>query len=213
MTNSVEAQRMIDEYLERLRKRLRGIGMEQRSEIVAELRSHLLDKAGSGGPLTTAAVASAISGLGDPDRLASLYLTDELLARTQSSRAPLLILRGLLRWAGLSLLGFFVLMGSLVGYVLAGALALCALLKPFHPYTAGLWRMADGADYNISVRLGFGAAPAHGEELLGWYIIPIGLVLGYLLFAVTTRIALRSIALFRTSRPLPARRERQGASR
>ena len=204
MNISADAQQMIDAYLDKLRRRLKSIGQEEQKEIAVELRSHILDKASSGGALTTASVAAAISSLGDPDKLANLYLTDALLARAQTSRSPLLILSGLLRWAGLSFLGFFVFVGSLVGYFLSGSLVLCALLKPFHPHTAGLWRIADGADYNISLRLGFGPAPADGRELLGWFVVPIGLGLGYLFFTATTRIALWCVRLFRKSQQLRA---------
>ena len=39
----------------------------------------------------------------------------------------------------------------------------------------------------ISLRLGFGSAPPGGRELLGWWIVPIGLVVGCGLVMLTTR--------------------------
>jgi hypothetical protein len=100
------------------------------------------------------------------------------------------ILKSLFRWASLSVAGFCVLLGSLTGYFLGIVFMLCALLKPFHPHTAGLWFIPDGAgDSEISIGLGFGSIPA-GREVLGWWIVPLGLVVGSGPVILTTRFAI-----------------------
>ena len=58
MTISDDSQQMIDAYLGRLRKQLRGMNEESAREIVEELRSHILDKAVAGANVTPAGVAS-----------------------------------------------------------------------------------------------------------------------------------------------------------
>src|SRR5215472_3335382 len=73
-------------------------------------------------------------------------MTDNLLAQAEVSRSPVRILRGLFRWASLSIAGFFVLMGSALGYFLGVAFMLCALLEPVHPRTAGLWIFPAGVN-------------------------------------------------------------------
>ena len=45
MTISADAQQKIDAYLKLLRKRLRGLSDQDASDIVKEIRSHILDKA------------------------------------------------------------------------------------------------------------------------------------------------------------------------
>lgn len=206
MTISEDSQNKIEAYLERLRRCLRGMREEDTREIVAELRSHILDKAAVSGRVMPAEVDSALAALGDPEALASEYLTDDLLARAQASRSPLLIIRSLFRWATLSVAGFFILISSLVGYFLGIVLAWAAILKPIHPASAGLWEIPQpGGDYELSLHLGFGAAPASAHELLGWWIIPLGLVVGCGLFFVTLQLDLWCISKFRRSRPLRTR--------
>jgi hypothetical protein len=184
----------VETYLNRVRRRLRGLNDQAAREILDELRSHVLDKAPAG-------VDAALASLGSPEELASQYVTDDLLARAEVSRSPFRILQSLFRWASLSVAGFFVLLGSITGYFLGAALILCALLKPFFPRNAGLWAIPDGAgDSAISLRLGMTNSPVDGRELLGWWIIPIGLAVGCTLVILTTRFALWCVRQYRRSR-------------
>jgi hypothetical protein len=131
-------------------------------------------------------------------------MTDNLLARAEASRSPVRILGSLFRWASLSVAGFFVLLGSIVGYFLGGAFILCAVLKPFQPATAGLWVLPDGADdITYSLRLGFSSVPVGGREVLGWWIVPLGLVVGGALVISTTLFALWCARQYRRSHVLP----------
>ena len=118
--------------------------IEDVREIVEELRFHILDKAGASGEMTAAGVEAALVALCSPEELASEYLTDNPLARAEVSRSPVQILESLFRWASLSVAGFFVLLGAILGYFFGIVFVLCALLKPFHPQTAGLWVLRDG---------------------------------------------------------------------
>jgi len=212
MTTSGDAQQRIDAYLGRLRGRLRGANDEEIREIVAELRSHIMDKAAASsqvsdeatGEITTVGVDAALAALGSPEELASQYMTDTLLARAEVSRSPVQILRSLFRWASLSVAGFLVLLGSLIGYSLGVILMLVAVAKLFHPQTAGLWILPGGSgDYEMSFRLGFGSAPAGGRDLLGWWIVPIGWVLGGGLVMLTTSMAVGFVRHYRRSLVLP----------
>jgi uncharacterized membrane protein len=194
MGMSEDERQRIEVYLGRLRRGLRGMDKEDAREIVDELRSHLIDKASTG-------VTAALAGLGSPEDLASQYVTDELLARAEVSRSPFRILNSLFRWASLSVAGFFVLLGSITGYFLGAAFLLSALLKPFFPQTAGLWIIPEGAgDSSISLHLGVTGTPVIGRELLGWWIIPVGLAVGCTAIIVTTRFALWCVRRYRRSR-------------
>jgi hypothetical protein len=181
---------LIERYLARLRRRLREIPEPDARDILDEIRSHLLDRAAASGAVTADAVARAIDALGPPEDLASAYLLDDLVTRARLSRSPWLILRGLFWWASLSLAGIAALAVSLVGYVAAGAFALCALLKPIHPDTAGLWLLPDPDATVLSLRLGFGTPPAGSRELLGWWIVPLGVLLAIATAVITVRLGL-----------------------
>jgi uncharacterized membrane protein len=204
MTITGDSQQKIDAYLGRLRGQLRGIKDEEVREIIEELRSHVMDKAAASGEangeITTAGVDAALAALGSPEELASQYLTDNLLARAEVSRSPVQILRSLFRWASLSIAGFFVLLGSIVGYFFGFVFILVALLKPLHPHTAGLWTFPSGSgDIEMSFRLGFGSVPADGRDVLGWWIVLIGMVAGCGLVMLTTYIAVWFVRQYRKS--------------
>jgi uncharacterized membrane protein len=208
MNATSDSQQKVDAYLGRLRARLRGIKDQEVRDIVDELRSHIMEKAflagePSGEP-ANAEVDAALAALGSPEELAREYLTDNLLAQAEVSRSPVQILKGLFRWASLSIAGFLVLLGSVVGYFFGIVFVLVAVAKLFHPHTAGLWAIPDGAgDSMISFRLGFGSVPVGGQDLLGWWMVPTGWLGGCGLVMLTTKIAVWLVRQYRKSRTLP----------
>ena len=198
-----EAQQRIERYLKDVRQRLRGLREEQLADITGELRSHILERASRGGEVTIAGVSAALEALGSAEELAREYAKDELLARAEISHTPWRLLDSLFGWATMSLAGFVVLMATISGYFLGIVFLLVAALKPFHPATAGLWALRDRAgDLELSIRMGFGVAPSSGHELLGWWIIPLGMVAGCGLVVGTTRFALWCVRTYRRSQGL-----------
>jgi hypothetical protein len=199
-----QAQRRIEAYLSRVRARLRGLNQPDIREIVEELRSHILDKAASGEDVTVAAVDKALVALGTPEELATQYITDDFLARAEVSRSPVCVLERLFGWASLSAAGSLVLLGSVAGYSFGTIFVLCAALKPLHPQNAGLWVSRDNTgDLAISLSLGFGTVPRVGRDVLGWWIVPIGLLAGCGLMMLTTRFALWCARQYRRAHALP----------
>ena len=193
-----DAARKIDDYLAKLRRSLRGLKDEDVRDVVAELRSHITDKASEEN------IDEVLAALGTPEELAGQYATESLFARAEVSRTPWSILNSLFRWASLSVAGFFVLMGSLLGYFTGVVLILCGYLKLVHPHTAGIWTYQDASgDLEVSVRLGFGSPPPGGHEVLGWWIVPLGILVGFGLVMMTTRFALWCARQYRKSRALP----------
>jgi hypothetical protein len=204
MAMADDAQQKIDVYLNRLRSHLRGLSDQATREILVELRSHIREKLAAGGEATAASVDAVLAALGNPEALASEYVTDQWLVRAAVSRSPIFILESLFRWASLSVAGFFVLLGSITGYFLGAVFILVAALKPFHPETAGLWVSRDATgDRVFSIHLGFGYTAVAGREVLGWWIVPIGLLAGCGLVILTTRLALWCVQQYRRSRALP----------
>ncbi len=199
-----DSERPLEAFLQRLRKRLRGLRDEEIADILRELRGHVLERAAAGGEPTPSAVESVLAALGTPEELAALYLTDELMAQAEVSRSPRLIWKSLARWASLSVAGALVLLGALGAYLVAAVFVVVALLKPIHPHAAGLWVSSGGAGtLTLDLRLGFETAPAAGHELLGWWIVPLGLIVGYGLFLSTTRLMLWALRRRRAARRLP----------
>ena len=193
MTDTDRAMRRVEEYLRELRGDLRALPGGEASDIVRELRAHILERAApTGTALTEEAVVSALEGLGPPDQVASLYAAESPLPRGARRGLPWIMAR----WAA----GSFAALGLLVGAVISTSFFVAALRKPFAPDRAGLWHLTDGS---YSLRLGFGGLEA-GHELLGWWLVPLGL----LVFAGMVWLTLHVLRLFiqhRRRAPLEAR--------
>jgi hypothetical protein len=194
-----DGARRLDAYLAELRRRLAPLPETDRDEIAAELRSHVLDSAGPAP--AESAVAEALERLGPAEDLAAQYVTHHDLSGVERSRSPWAIVRGLARLAGTGIAGLSALAACLLGYALAACFAFAAVRKPTAPDRVGLWRL--GPD-TISLTLGFGARPG-GEELLGWWIVPIGLLAGAGLVWLTTAFGRLCVRRLRRS-PLDAAR-------
>jgi hypothetical protein len=197
MTLPAESQKTLDAYLAALRKQLRELRDEDVNDIVEEIRFHVLDKTSSDTSLEN--VSSTLAALGAPEALASRYRTEELLKRAQASRAPVSGLRNLVRWTTLSVVGLAVFSVSVVGYCLGGSLIIAAVLKILNPHNTGLWK-ASYPDGTWSWGLGSGGQPGNGHELLGWWLVPLGLIIGTALLVLTFRFGSWSIRLFRRPR-------------
>jgi hypothetical protein len=199
MSTVANPQTRIDQYLADLRTHLRSLPSEQVVDIVEEIRSHLRDTAGAGGAMTDASVNAALNRLGPASALAASYVTDNLLARAGRNRSPWLLLKLSLRWASLSVQGFFVFLGSLIGYALAAAFSFCSLAKPLNPHHVGLWKIGED-EFSLHLGLSRSLGPPPGQEVLGWSIIPLGLIAAMVLVLLTTSIGLWTIRRFQRER-------------
>jgi uncharacterized membrane protein len=189
-------QTRIDAYLMRLRRSLGELPSEDVHEILREIRSHILDRAEAAGGLTDEKLMRILKELGQPEDIGPLYQAEAMVARARSSFSPLLILRTTIRWAMISVVGFFTFIFGLLGYGLAVGFIFCAVMKPFLWEKVGLWVHSNG------LTMGTISATETGHELMGWWIIPFGLVVGPLFLIGTTRF-LRWMLRFASRPPLP----------
>ena len=185
----------LDTYLTQVQRYLGGLPDAEAREVIAELRAHVLDKV-DGAP-TPQRVEAAIAELGTPREVARLNVTERVVADLETNRSPLRVLRGAARLAGLSLYGLFAFLLSIFGYGIAAGFLVTAAVKPFFPAQAGMW-LIPGAKDDFSLSIGTNDNP-HGHELLGWWIIPIGIVVGLGLGWLTWRFGLYSLRQMRRS--------------
>jgi hypothetical protein len=182
-------EREIESYLRRLKASLHGLPAEQVEDIVREIRSHLLESSGNDGER----LSQALARLGDPAVLGSAYRMDDLALRAESSRSPLLLLRLAMHWATRSIAGIGALVVATLGYGTALIALGCALVKPFMPERVGLWVQRVPPD-DWSFQLGRVAAPpTDAREVLGWYIVPLGLLVGAIALTATSRYLLAKV--------------------
>jgi len=187
----------VNDYLARLRASLTGMTLAEREDIMQEIRMHIRER--SSDPQTS--IEEVLAGLGPADELAQQYRTGLLVQKARHSISPVPILRATLRWATTGMEGFIVFTVAIAGYLMGGGFLLLALIKPFLPRYTGLW--VGPGEFSFSIRLGATmtnpASPVH--EVLGWWFIPVCLVLGSLSLAGTTKLIQFLLRRFRWKVP------------
>jgi hypothetical protein len=185
----------LDTYLEQVRRNLKGLPRSEADEIVAELRSHVLDRVA--GQPTPNQVEAAIAALGSPREVARINLTERVGAEVEEDRSPLTVLRGVARLAVLSVYGAFTGLVSFTGYLVSAAFVITAISKTLGRDRAGLWRWpkeTGGYGYVLGV-----TDHPHGQELLGWWIIPVSIASAAIVGWLTWRFGIFSVRLMRRS--------------
>lgn len=208
MTSQIDSalQERIEAYLDRLRLALGALPPEEIAEIVREIRGHIVERAESTDLLNEAALKGILSALGNPEDIASLYQSRAMVARARASTSPFLILMTTIRWAGMSLAGFVACLFGLIGYVLGIGFLVSPILKMLNPDRVGLWVGPQYWNLSLGALSAAEQGRAHAHEVLGWWLVPFGLIAGPLILIVTTlllrwglRFAFPPIAIRRNS--------------
>jgi hypothetical protein len=188
MTSQIDSalQARIEAYLNRLRRALGTLPPEEIEEIVREIRGHIVERAESTEPLNEPALEGILNAIGNPDDIASLYQSRAMVARARASTSPHLILMTTIRWAGMSLAGLVACLFGVFGYVMGIGFFVTAILKVLHPDRVGLWIGPHMWDLSMGALTTAELDQAHAHELLGWWLIPFGLVAGPLILVATT---------------------------
>ncbi|HLZ76803.1 HAAS signaling domain-containing protein [Phenylobacterium sp.] len=188
----------LDTYLNQVQRHLAGLPPMEARETLAELRSHVLDKVA--GDLSVARIEAALSELGAPRDVARINVTERVAAELETNRSPWRVFQAIGRLASLSLYGLFAFLVSFTGYGSALAFLATAAVKPFAWNRAGLWVWSTAPDdLSASWALGVSDNAHRGHEVLGVWIIPIGIALGLLLGWLTWRFGLFSVRHMRRS--------------
>lgn len=178
-----QAEAKIDSYLSRTRIALRGLPEGEIDDILRELRSHATELAGRAG----CDVDTALESLGDPVALARTYLAENRMIQAECAGSPLVILQGL-RHASHSRLGRIAVTALYAfGYINVLTLWAAAIKKLFTPSQAGLWYVP-GKIWSLTLLSG-GNPPPDAKELLGWWLVPLCLITGWMLRRIVDRIA------------------------
>jgi uncharacterized membrane protein len=198
MTNHPEKlQQKVDAYLMELRRCLGELPAEEVNDILREIRSHILEKAEANGGLSEERLVGILKALGRPEDIAPLYQADSIMARARASFSPAVVLRGMLRWAMISARGFVIFLAGLIGYGLGVGFVLAGIGKIFAPAEVGAWLSPGGFS------IGTNSNPA-AREVMGFWLIPVGLTLGSLLIVGTTRLLRWSLRFARVRKPTGA---------
>ena len=187
MTATARRPAKMDEYLQRMEEQLRteGVNTAERSEMLAELKSHLIDRIaefqaeGSPDP-----VGQALAALGNPIEIASEFAATVNLRAASRSFFPARLLSAAWSMTRKFGYGLRLFVFGLIGYALSLGASAAAVMKVILPKQVGFW-VGD-----FGVIWGMPPDTAFGHELAGKWFIPISAWLA-ILFAVGTTLLLR----------------------
>lgn len=182
------AEMQIDSYLSALRLHLGALTFAEREEIVREIGAHVRDSAEESG----ASFETVLARLGPAEELAAQYRDGLLIRKASRSLSPLVLLRATLRLATKSASGIVVFFCSVFGYCFGAGFVLIALSKAIFPAHTGAWiqngRLVDLGAFVYGV-------PPQAHEVLGMWIIPLGLIAGALTLLFTTYVIRTSLRI------------------
>jgi uncharacterized membrane protein len=194
MTQAERLQRRIDSYLAELRRCLGELPPDEVHDILQEIRGHILERTEANGELTEERLVAILKALGRPEQIAPLYQVDSVVAKARGSVSPRLVLRGIHRWSVVSGWGLVLFVLGIVGYSTGFSLMLSALAKVISPDRVGAW--IGGGHFVIGTLTDPGA-----RDVLGWWLVPVGLAAGALVVLATSRILRWTLRFARIERP------------
>jgi uncharacterized membrane protein len=195
MTHPDRLQTRIDAYLMQLRRSLGELPPDEVADILQEIRGHILERAESAGELTDERLVGILRALGRPEDIAPLYQAEALMARARTSFSPMLLLRGALRWAMLSVKGFAIFVFALVGYGIALGFLAGGFGKMIFPHQVGAW--VSPGSFSIGTTTSDVA-----RDVLGWWLVPVGLIVGTIALILTTWVVRWSLGFARLRIPV-----------
>lgn len=167
MNTEVEPE-AVTRYLRHLTRLLRPLPAEDRADIVAEIRSHLLLRAQAIG------AEAAIAELGPPERCAQSFIEELRLQAAFADGTPGASMSALSSAAGRSLVGAGSFCLAAFCFLIAIGFAALIPLELMYPEAVGVWKNAQG-DF---VAYGFVDAEARAglREIIGHTIIHMNLL-------------------------------------
>ncbi len=185
------AQRIWDHYFRRVRRFSKSINLKLQEELKLEIQDHLYESfSRETGESEADRLLNAIDKIGDPEEYIKPMAAEKLLINAAQSFNPKTIFKGLYYyiWGGVKRFCIAVLFG--IGYAISLILGFFALLKPFLPETSGLLINSRGG-------LAFGIIEDIKDiraDILGYWIIPIGIILSVTIYMGLTRLLLKRLA-------------------
>lgn len=183
MAMHTDTRSQVERYLLRLRTALGRMPDGEKAEILSDIRNHIEERLSAAPDGQAEMAAETLAALGSPETLAAAFHRERLMARAVASPGPSVLLRATFRWALTGARGVLAFLALVLGYSLGLGFLACAVLKPFFPNHVGLW--LDPPAFSVGF---FSAADHLKREILGWWMIPLGLVVGTLSMVWTTRL-------------------------
>lgn len=169
---------LLADYARKLRWALSALPEKDRDDIVAEMRSHVLDRVDAG-----ASLKDALAALGSPEEYARGFADAHAVASALSSRRTPHMISALATGAARNVAAAGAGILILLTWVVAALISYVAILKISDPTHVGLWK--GGRNFFIGII----DDPSTAKELLGPWITPLALVVVILAWLITRALA------------------------
>jgi uncharacterized membrane protein len=181
ITAALGSESRIETYLGRVRAALRGMPDREIDDILRELRSHIVELSEGAG------AEAALQSLGDPVDLAKTYRTENLLVQAECSGSPLEILQSLRHASRNRIVRVLITAAYVFGYANVMTLWIAAGHKLLAPSQTGLWYAGGAWPLRLITD---GRVPSGAKELLGWWLVPVMIMVGLMLRYMIDQVAL-----------------------
>lgn len=169
----------IDDFLRRVRQGLAALPSDIREDLVAELRSHLDERAEQG-------KLNVAGEFGSPEAYAARLMAEHSLAHAVSKGTPVSLIVTLMSTVRATALTLFVILPLATIEIIALGLVVMGIAKPFDGDHIGVFRGADGHG-----ALGWISDVGSMHEVTGYAGIPAFIFGGLVLFWIGNRLLLR----------------------
>lgn len=172
-------------YFRRIDKITRRMEETQKKELILEIKGHLFESMSeSGSRKEPEALLDALDRMGEPEVFLRLMMADKYVTRATKTLSPRAVARVLyytlfrgFKWASISFLFF-------LGYFLLLLCGVMALFKPLFPRNVGVFMTHRGGPV-IGI---IGNSANVKTDILGYWVIPLGLILAALLYFGLTKL-------------------------
>ncbi|MDP6651703.1 MAG: hypothetical protein QGF90_06295 [Gammaproteobacteria bacterium] len=178
---SDEANSLWEAYLNKVDLLLLKISDDQRNAIRKEPESHVFEAVqGQTSSNELERLEAALKDLGDPDEIVPPMIAAALIGDAKNSNNPLGVLRVVTVHLGQRIVNSFRWLAIALLYITGFVFVTMAILKLFSPEHVGFFTSETG-----QVSFGLIGNIEQKTEHLGYFIIPIALLLGFGLFKIS----------------------------
>jgi uncharacterized membrane protein len=183
-----------DQYFNRVNRLAKTLSESQKKELRLEIQDHLYASfKEEQGQTEAERLMNAIEKIGEPEEYIKPLIADILLSDASRSLNPKNIFKGLYHYVYGGISKFFIGLVYTLGYFFVILFGLMGLLKTFFPNNIGWFIHESGAvTLGISAKNKFnvgivGDSTPIVNEILGYWVIPIGLICSCVLFLILTK--------------------------
>ena len=172
--SDLDAQAAWDQYFSEVATICKPLAAQHRADVALELQDHLHESfKRQSGDTERERLEIAISKLGPLEHIVKPMITEHLFTSAGRTMNPRSIAQGLVFNMSRGIRATLKSIAFGLGYILSFAFLLAALGKPFKPDGVGLFAL-QGGGYSLAI---YDQPPAGATELLGYWLIPIGILI------------------------------------